>query len=462
MMKKISLVLIAISAFLNSYSQSIKIIGGSSDGALVKGEKIFILANRCPKGTVFDHWTSNVTLQDSFSILTSFTMPVQKVILTAHFKPAAIWSPVIDSINGSLVYYYFPQGTIKGLITFYHGSGGHASNWFTDEFEQPFLQYAVEEGYAVFATESKDRVNARWDLSGTNSVDVANMGVMFSTLKKRGLIKNNTHIFGIGMSDGSTFCSMIAQIDSFAASALYCAAGQVKSIQKTTSPTQWCMSADDTTMSANMLSQAQSNYQVLCDRGIAAQLLIHYANPVFPTIFAQQQSFDWQDSWNVYASLKAAGMLNSRDFIIIDPLKVKPWQKFVPDEYSSKDNFIEGQLTAAAAEHRFHNYFEHKTIAFFDKHAGSLGAVLKQPLNNDLPSAISVFPNPSTDHFTIQSASDMKQVTLFDASGKNIKQFSPNATTCLVTCGDLPKGIYFLEIRGENGIISTQKILINH
>lgn len=461
-MKKILFVFAAIIAFLNSYSQSVKITGGSSDGELVKNQKIFILANRCLTGTVFDHWKGNVTLADSFSILTSFTMPVKNVILTALFKPANVWSPVIDSINGSLVYYYFPQGPIKGLITFYHGSGGRASNWFTDEFEQPFLQYAVEEGYAVFSTESKDRISGRWDLAGSNSVDVINMGVMFSTLKKRGLIKKDTKIFGVGMSDGSSFCSMIAQLDSFAASALYCASGQVKSIQKTTSPTQWCMSNEDTTMSANMMSQAQGNYQILVDRGIAAQFLIHYANPVFPAIFAQQKNFDWHDSWNIYNSLKSAGMLNSRDFISIDPLKIKPWEKFVPDEYSSKDNFIQGQLVAAAAEHRFHNYFEHKTIQFFDNHAGGVSAVLKQRVNNELPLQVSVFPNPATDKFTIESTSIIRSITVFNTGGKTIQQVFPNSMYYQFSCSDLSKGIYFAEIMDENGNISKQKVLVLH
>lgn len=463
-MKRIILFLTAMMLLVRLYSQSIKITGGSYDGELINGGRVYVLANICPTGTVFDHWTGNVALKDSFSILTSFTMTgKKKVVLTALFKPATVWSPVITTINGTQVYYYFPPGIIKGLITFYHGSGGSASNWFTDEFEKPFLQYAVEEGYAVFSADCKDRTGKKWDLSGVNSVDLVSMGIMFSTLKSLKLIKNNTPIFGIGMSDGSMFCSMIAQIDNFAACALYCAAGQTKSIQQTTSPTQWCMSVDDTTMSPNMMSQAQSNYQTLAERGIAAQFLIHYANPVFPTIFAQQQSFGWHDSWNVYNSLKSAGMLNSRDFITIDPLKVKPWEKLVPGEYSSKDNFIEGQLTAAAAEHRFHNYFEHKTIQFFDTHGGNKNNLSPSVFVADkLFPGISVFPNPATDHFTIESSSSMNSVAVINTMGKMVKQLSPNSMSCQFSCSDLSKGIYFIEIRDENGNTFTRKIMVNH
>jgi hypothetical protein len=464
-MKRIILFLTALIIFSQTYCQSIKISSGYAEGNVAKGQKIYILANRCPTGTVFDHWTStNAALADSFSICTSFTMTGKKVTLTALYKPASVWSPVIDTINGSTVYYYFPPGKIKGLITFYHGSGGSANNWFTDEFEVPFLQYAVEEGYAVFATESKNRVAKQWDLSGPNSVDILNMSVMFSTLRSRGLTKKGTKIFGVGMSDGSNFCSLISDIDSFSASALYCAAGQAKNIQKTTAPTEWCISNDDTTLSANMMTQAQNNYQTLSNRGIDAQFLIHYANPVFPTIFAQQQSFDSLDSWNVYNGLKSGGMLNDSDFIVVDPLKVKPWERYVPAAYSSKDNFIQGELVAAAAEHRFHNYFEYETLQFFDNHTPiKKTTVLQQPTATSSSAfKISVYPNPADNYFNFQSTSIVNSITVLNAIGKIVKQIAPESMTGEFSCSDLSGGIYFMTLKDENGNVASQKILIHH
>lgn len=461
MMKKILIFLCLMFAFYLSHSQSINITSGYADGTFTKGKKVYILANGDPTGYVFDKWTGNVKVADSFSVSTSFTMPSTNVKLTATYKTAPVLTPVITTINGSTVYYYFPSGTIKGLITFYHGSGGSADNWFTDEFEKVFLQYAVNEGYGVFATESKDRANKVWDISGPGSVDVQNMSVMFSTLISNGLITSSTPIFGVGMSDGSVFCSMIAALDNFSANALYCESGDNQYIKTTKSPTEWCISNEDTTIVADMMSEAQSNYQLLKGRGIATQFLTHYATPVFPNIFCQQQSFDSVMSRTVYNELKAGGVLNSNDFITVDPLKMSTWKSLVDKSFSSKINYIQGELTAAAAEHRFHNYFEHKTIKFFDNHLAKIPAVLQAPLpSND--NTLSVYPDPANSYFNLQSTSVITTISVFNSGGKQVKQFLPNSAIGQFPSADLPNGVYYLQLTDANGKINYRKLLVNH
>lgn len=460
MKKKLLLISVLLFTLGAAYSQSVSVTSGSADGNPVAGQTIYILANPCPTGYIFNKWTGNVQLADTFSICTSFAMPSGNVTLTATYKPAPVWSPVIDTINGSVVYYYFPGEKIKGLITFYHGSGGSADNWFTDEFEKPFLQYAVEEGYAVFSTDSKDRVNKQWDLSGTESVDIQNMDMMFDTLKYRGLITDNTKIYGVGMSDGSMFCSLIAAINNFAANALYCVPGMKSYINVTASPTQWCISQDDTTMMSNMIESAQNNYELLQSRGIDAEFLVQPATPVFPLLLWHAWGLDSVDSKIIYNSLKENNALDDHDFIKLNPLNQNKWQDKIPSDYSANINNIGGELTVAAAEHRFHNYFAYETLHFFDKYTK---AVAQTTSVND-PSLFenSLFPNPAVNYFSLQSKTIITTVKLYSISGFLLKQFLPEKSTAQFSCSDLANGIYLVQLKDVNGNMANEKLIVKH
>lgn len=456
---KLLLTSVLLVIFSISYSQSVSVIAGSTDGNCTSGQTIYILANPCPDGSVFNKWTGNVQLADTFSISTSFVMPSKNVNLTATYKPAPDWSPVVDTINGSAVYYYFPDQPIKGLITFYHGSGGCADNWFTDEFEKPFLQYAVEEGYAVFSTESKDRVNKQWDISGPESVDIQNMDVMFSTLKNRGLITDNTKIYGVGMSDGSMFCSLIASVDNFAANALYCAPGIAKYIKTTSSPTQLCISQDDTTMMPDMMESAQSNYETLQDRGIDAEFLLRPATPVFPLLMWHAWGLDSADSKIIYDSLKKNNTLDEHDFITVNPLNPDKWQDNIPSVYSENINNIGGELTAAAAEHRFHNYFEYETLAFFNKYANSFKST---SVNDPSIPENKLYPNPAADYFSIQSKTAISSVKIYSVAGFLLRQFSPGKTTAQFPCSELASGIYLVQLKDVHGNTAYERLIVKH
>ncbi len=73
-------------------------------------------------------------------------------------------------------------------------------------------------------------------------------------------------------------------------------------------------------------------------------------------------------------------------------------------------------------------------------------------------SLITILPNPAQNFFSIQSKNSIQQVTIFDASGKQIKAFSKSNNYDIST---LEKGIYFVEIIDNVGKINTQKLIKN-
>lgn len=72
---------------------------------------------------------------------------------------------------------------------------------------------------------------------------------------------------------------------------------------------------------------------------------------------------------------------------------------------------------------------------------------------------LSVFPNPATDYITVQDNSDaVGQVIVFNLLGKKVKVFEASKGENYYL-GDLPKGVYLVQLLGRTKqIMKTQKI----
>ncbi|MBC8172613.1 MAG: T9SS type A sorting domain-containing protein [Chitinophagales bacterium] len=72
---------------------------------------------------------------------------------------------------------------------------------------------------------------------------------------------------------------------------------------------------------------------------------------------------------------------------------------------------------------------------------------------------VSLYPDPFTDQFTVTIDNNMPaEITLYDMHGKKIvkQSFISSAT---VYTSQLSQGMYFYEVRNEDGIIQTGKVL---
>jgi len=209
-----------------------------------------------------------------------------------------------------------------------------------------------------------------------------------------------------------------------------------------------------------MMELAQNNYELLKNRGIDAQFLVHPATPVFPLLMWHAWGLDSVDSKIIYSSLKESNTLDEHDFITVNPLNQNQWQDKIPSGYSENINNIGGELTVAAAEHRFHNYFEYETLTFFDKYnnAGSKSTSVNDPsiLENKL------YPNPATDYFYVQSKTAISIVKIYSSAGSLIKQFSPGKTTAQFSCSDLANGIYLVQLKDIHGNTASEKLIVKH
>ena len=70
--------------------------------------------------------------------------------------------------------------------------------------------------------------------------------------------------------------------------------------------------------------------------------------------------------------------------------------------------------------------------------------------------SISVSPNPTSGIVTVNSASDVKLITAFDAAGKQVLSASNTAS---INLSNQTKGVYFVKIETENGS-TTKKVVV--
>lgn len=71
---------------------------------------------------------------------------------------------------------------------------------------------------------------------------------------------------------------------------------------------------------------------------------------------------------------------------------------------------------------------------------------------------ISIFPNPTTDFFEIQSSRTIEKIVVFNLIGRELRTFNAEADR-KYSVGDLPNGMYLVQVFDENNkVITTQRL----
>jgi hypothetical protein len=83
-------------------------------------------------------------------------------------------------------------------------------------------------------------------------------------------------------------------------------------------------------------------------------------------------------------------------------------------------------------------------------------------IENSTPSAITIYPNPFDTQTTIHFMNDQKNtsVKITDVMGKEVKTLTCNGKLLLIERGELPNGVYFIQIRDKNNVVLNKKIVI--
>lgn len=436
-------------SFSTNDSLSLTVNNGFGSGKYPAGDSVFVLANPTPENFIFERWNTTVALSDTFCVATVVENLSSNAVLTPVYAFVPEWIQTAEVINGSNVYTYFPTqaANLKGLILFFHGSNGNGSSWFTKLENKAFLNYAVAKGYAVLSTESVDRITGGlppWQWSNNTTIngnpDIQNINSILNSYIGQGKISATTPLFGVGFSQGSGFCSIIAALKNFNANALGATPGINAVIAQTLSPTYWMASRQDENADPLRLEKCIANYNTLVSRGIDAALHIHEPFPVTPNRFWRIEGMDSILSSDVYDRLRNNNYLDDQGFINFNPDANTVWKSALQPTYNAVLDDIEDQVIICFTEHKFHSDQMYYVIRFFDQYA--LGATSAMGMD-DTGSNIKVYPNPFHTSIQVLNLQGNETFMLSNAlgetvyEGRNIGEQDFSA---------LQGGIYFLTI----------------
>ncbi len=76
----------------------------------------------------------------------------------------------------------------------------------------------------------------------------------------------------------------------------------------------------------------------------------------------------------------------------------------------------------------------------------------------EMPTKLSLFPNPTTNYFQLTSNDEVAQIVVFNVIGKRMKGFQYMENEKYYV-DELPNGMYLVQFLGHNGkILSTRRL----
>lgn len=361
------LLLIVPVALVQAQRTNVSVNSGSGDGTYKGQPFIHVWADPAPPGMVFDRWTGDTTLlQRIGESHTKLRTANLNTTITATYKPAPVWTPSFEMLNGIQMGYHFPANHV-GVIFHFHGQGGSANLLFNNLERRIFANEAVAEGYAVVAIDSDDRVNRDWATSNdiATNPDIQNVQAAINLFIMRGWMTASTPVFAHGFSKGAGFSPRVARALSFRATSMNLLAGTPDIINITTIPTIWCIAINDGTIMAGGVAQSRSNHQNLLNRGVPTQYHLAVATPVYPERFWRITGLSAADSQAIHSALRQGGFIDGRNLLRADP-DTSGWESAIPSQYNSFVPSIRDQLRICYAEHTFFSDYNRRVLDFFN------------------------------------------------------------------------------------------------
>jgi hypothetical protein len=78
----------------------------------------------------------------------------------------------------------------------------------------------------------------------------------------------------------------------------------------------------------------------------------------------------------------------------------------------------------------------------------------------ELSNSFIIYPNPSIGIFSIKSSENISAIEIVNLVGEKIYQSAINSTKSEIDLSKQPNGIYFLQLKTEQGV-ATKKLIIN-
>ncbi len=294
-----------------------------------------------------------------------------------ELKPLSIPSPAVvaatpasavktEVIAGRDVSWAAPAGA-RATVVLFHGTGGSAANWLERPEAMRFGKLALDHGYAIVAPSSGDREKGVWLSGWPDNVDFQMVVDVLADLRSRGAIPASGPVYGVGMSNGGSFVSVVGTRLGFDAVAIHCATGAVKGWtgEMATPEVFYVYSEHDSIVPAEAVAAAA---QVMRERGVRVRE--HRVTPTALNGEHLRRVIGIESAGHariVRLRLKEAGLIDEADMVTRVPSQIE-----VASAIADMGNrvMIKGvweELRLAWGEHAFTSDQALQTFAFFDE-----------------------------------------------------------------------------------------------
>ncbi|MEM1321128.1 MAG: T9SS type A sorting domain-containing protein [Bacteroidota bacterium] len=481
-MKKSLLLFLSLflTLLLSAQSYTLTVNNGYGSGSYAPGTIVHIWSEAYSYQQSFDTWSGDTQYLDRPKEWhTTLMMPNQDLSISAQIKalpPSATitFEEIMGRDRPKAVYHYLPPDP-KGLLLFFHGTGGSAQGIISRPESRSFLNSAIADGYGILVTESEEATlntdlngddKLRWQSSPVdtvNNVDYRNIRILLDTFRQRGAIAQTTPIVSVGMSNGGNFSAVLSAVYNFKAGVSYCAQANLGFYQLRQSPFAFRMARFDENENVgpegNAIALAHDS--VLQVRGICHDYLLNDRQPLHPERFARIPGISVDSSRLIFGELKAEGQLDAEDYAL-PSAEVADNYLMAPATFPvlrslnpSLRLIVLRQLGVINAEHRFYSDFNQATLDFFNTLCETtVSAASPTPK----PSILQVFPNPTHDqvHFVLPEGFD--QLVLFDPLGRRLIQLRSPPSTGHLDLSHLEPGCYFIRAKKGGTVLYGQVV----
>ncbi|TGD76084.1 hypothetical protein E4634_00600 [Mangrovimicrobium sediminis] len=355
---------------------------GHGSGNYAAGETVYIAANTSDLLTeddaarpempangmqrIFAGWTGDAEfLDDPLSPRTSILMPDHPVSVSATYKDVSPW------ITPSVLTYFPPEH--HSVIFFFHGIESCSWCLARRPTAEVFIEEAVSRGFGVIVPEKFDPLDDTWDseLEPSANFDMQRMSALRHDLVARGVIHADEPVHLVGVSAGGYFASLFdesaqAELDfPVTTMTLMLSPGYYPKMTETRVPTLLAQARND---SLSTLEMGVTAHNLLLQRGVAAQMVVGRAMPVYPEYFAAVDGVTATASREIVAALDAGGFLDSAGFLRDNP-RTSGWEQVLPpiEDLAQTISDIRSMMFQAYAEHSIMDGFAHRVFEFIEQ-----------------------------------------------------------------------------------------------
>ncbi|MBI4061968.1 MAG: hypothetical protein HY403_11125 [Elusimicrobia bacterium] len=280
-------------------------------------------------------------------------------------KPAAPVSLQLSNvvIDGLDTYYQVPPSA-RGVIYFFHGTGGSAVNMSSNTEMRILAASALAQSHALVFLESTDRTAKQWTPTANPATnpDILHITAVRDYLRTSAGVSAQWPEYGVGMSNGGGYVPYAGYHFSYDAVAIYCAAGydQVLQLADYAVPTFFMQAQNDTIVNN---ADIQTNYNLLVGKGVTTVLYTNNEEALTQERFTRIPGITTAESQGLFNSLIATGFIDADGAFLQSPRAVALGDVGV--QYAAEFSDIKDQLYAVYAEHTFTSEFASQNLSFF-------------------------------------------------------------------------------------------------